>query len=94
VFVNAPLEICARRGTKGLHAKARAREIKEFTGLSAPYEPPSKPELVPRTDQPTMGKRVARVLNYLEAQGNETAVSILSLDENRTVVLVFEPEPL
>ena len=43
VFVNAPVEMCEQRDPKGLYAKARANEIKEFTGISAPYEAPAKP---------------------------------------------------
>src|SRR5207302_5481926 len=45
VFINAPLEICEQRDPKGLYAKARAKEIKEFTGISAPYELPPTPEI-------------------------------------------------
>jgi bifunctional enzyme CysN/CysC len=71
VFVNAPLEICERRDPKGLYAKARAGEIKEFTGISAPYEPPIKPEMELRTDQLTVNECVARILEYLSARGAE-----------------------
>jgi adenylylsulfate kinase len=46
VFVDAPLEVCEGRDPKGLYKKARAGEVKEFTGISAPYEAPEKPELV------------------------------------------------
>ncbi|MCL5271559.1 MAG: adenylyl-sulfate kinase [bacterium] len=45
VFVDAPLEVCERRDPKGLYAKARAGQIAEFTGISAPYEPPAEPDL-------------------------------------------------
>ncbi len=45
VFVECPLEVCEERDTKGLYKKARAGEIKEFTGISAPYEPPLDPEI-------------------------------------------------
>ena len=41
VYVNAPLEVCEARDPKGLYAKARAHQIKEFTGISAPYEAPA-----------------------------------------------------
>ena len=50
VFVDCPLEICEERDTKGLYKKARAGEIKEFTGISAPYEPPLNPEVTVNTD--------------------------------------------
>ncbi len=45
VFVDTPLEVCERRDVKGLYAKARAGEIQEFSGISAPYEPPKNPEI-------------------------------------------------
>ena len=50
VFVDCPLEVCEERDTKGLYKKARAGEIKEFTGISAPYEPPLNPEVTVNTD--------------------------------------------
>ena len=49
VFVECPLEVCEERDTKGLYKKARAGEIKEFTGISAPYEPPVDPEVTVNT---------------------------------------------
>ena len=49
VFVDCPLEVCEERDTKGLYKKARAGEIKEFTGISAPYEPPAAPEVTVNT---------------------------------------------
>lgn len=76
VFVNAPLEICEQRDPKGLYAKARAKEIKEFTGISAPYEAPLTPELELRTDQLTVAESVTHILDYLQVQDTETAISI------------------
>jgi bifunctional enzyme CysN/CysC len=76
VFVNAPLEICEQRDVKGLYAKARAQEIKEFTGVSAPYETPLKPEMELRTDQLTIQESVAKILEYLHFQDEETEISI------------------
>ncbi len=76
VFVNAPLEVCEQRDVKGLYAKARAQEIKEFTGVSAPYEPPTQPELELRTDQLTIAEAVAKILEYLHLQDEETEISI------------------
>jgi adenylyl-sulfate kinase len=76
IFVNAPLEVCEQRDPKGLYAKARAKEIKEFTGISAPYEPPLKPELELRTDQLTVNECVTRILDYLQVQDVATAISI------------------
>ena len=49
VFVDCPLNVCEERDTKGLYKKARAGEIKEFTGISAPYEPPMNPEVTVNT---------------------------------------------
>ena len=76
VFVNAPLAICEQRDPKGLYAKARANEIKEFTGISAPYEAPEKPEIELHTDRLTPAESVAKVVEYLHLQDEETAISI------------------
>jgi bifunctional enzyme CysN/CysC len=67
VYLNAPLEICEQRDTKGLYAKARAGEIKEFTGISAPYEPPLQPEIELPTGHQTVGECVATILAQLNA---------------------------
>jgi len=66
VFVNAPLEVCERRDPKGLYARARAGGLKEFTGISAPYEAPEQPELEVRTDQLTVPQCVAAILDRLK----------------------------
>jgi len=76
VYVNAPLEVCEQRDPKGLYAKARAKEIKEFTGISAPYEAPIEAELELRTDQLSVVECVTRILDYLQLQDSETAVAI------------------
>jgi adenylyl-sulfate kinase len=76
VFVNAPLDVCEQRDVKGLYAKARAQEIKEFTGISAPYEPPLNAELELSTDQLTIQESVAKILEYLHLQDEETEISI------------------
>jgi bifunctional enzyme CysN/CysC len=65
VFVDAPLEVCEQRDPKGLYKKARAGEIREFTGISAPYEAPNDPELTVRTDRETLQESVVRVLEFL-----------------------------
>jgi adenylylsulfate kinase len=54
VFVDSPLEVCERRDTKGLYKKARAGEIKDFTGIGAPYEPPKNPDVVLETGKLTV----------------------------------------
>jgi adenylylsulfate kinase len=51
VFVDAPLEVCEQRDVKGLYKKARAGEVKNFTGISSPYEKPSDPDVVIHTDR-------------------------------------------
>jgi adenylyl-sulfate kinase len=66
VFVNAPLAVCEARDPKGLYAKARRRKIRQFTGISAPYEPPVKPEIELRTDRLTVAAAVEKILKYLE----------------------------
>lgn len=69
VFVDCPLEVCEARDTKGLYQKARAGEIKEFTGISAPYEAPSQAELTVNTDSLTLDECTERVIAYLESKG-------------------------
>ena len=65
VFVDAPLEVCEARDPKNLYKKARAGEIREFTGIDAPYEAPEDPEIVVRTDQQTVDESVATILEQL-----------------------------
>ncbi|MGH8246060.1 MAG: adenylyl-sulfate kinase [Gammaproteobacteria bacterium] len=65
VFVNAPLEVCAQRDPKGLYAKARAGKIADFTGISAPYEAPERPEVELRTDLHSAWECVDRLMAYL-----------------------------
>ena len=69
VFVNAPLNVCEDRDVKGLYKRARSGEIKQFTGVSDPYEPPSNPEIECRTDLEELDESVAKVLNKLEELG-------------------------
>jgi bifunctional enzyme CysN/CysC len=65
IFVNCPIEVCEQRDPKKLYAKARAGEIKEFTGISAPYESPEKPELIIHTAKQTPSESVAIVIDFL-----------------------------
>ncbi|PYL66497.1 MAG: adenylyl-sulfate kinase [Verrucomicrobia bacterium] len=65
VFVEAPLEVCEARDPKNLYKKARAGQIREFTGIDAPYEAPEDPEIVVRTDQQTVDESVATILEQL-----------------------------
>ena len=65
IFVNCPLEICEQRDIKGLYKKARAGEIKDFTGINSPFEPPSKPELEIRSDQFSIDESSELIVNYI-----------------------------
>ncbi|MGF1471431.1 MAG: adenylyl-sulfate kinase [Rubrobacteraceae bacterium] len=69
VFVDAPLEVCAERDVKGLYKKAFAGEIKEFTGVSDPYEAPAAPDLVLKTAEETPEESARRVIDKLEFFG-------------------------
>jgi len=69
VFVKVPLEVAEERDPKGLYKKARAGEVKEFTGISAPYEEPLSPELVIDTSQFDLVQSTEMVLSYLNDRG-------------------------
>ncbi len=66
IFVNTPLEECERRDVKGLYAKARAGEIKNFTGINAPYELPENPDLEIDTTKMTVDEAVSVILKHLK----------------------------
>ncbi len=76
VFVNAPIEVCEKRDPKGLYAKARTNEIKDFTGISAPYEAPLKPEVELHTDKLDIPASVAQILEFLNLEDNEAPAMI------------------
>jgi adenylylsulfate kinase len=69
VHVDCPVEVCEQRDVKGLYKKARAGEIKEFTGISAPYEAPEKAELTIDTSGQSVEESARQILAYLERQG-------------------------
>jgi adenylylsulfate kinase len=69
VFVDCPVEVCERRDPKGLYAKARAGMIPEFTGISAPYEPPLEAEIVLHTDSESEEESALAVVTYLARCG-------------------------
>jgi adenylylsulfate kinase len=69
VYVKATVEVCEGRDTKGLYAKARAGELKEFTGISAPYEEPLSPEVTVDTGAQSVEESLAVIVEYLERQG-------------------------
>jgi adenylylsulfate kinase len=66
VYAKAPLEVCEERDVKGLYAKARSGEIKEFTGVSDPYEPPEDPEILVETDKQSPEESAKQILDFLE----------------------------
>lgn len=65
VFVDTPLEVCEQRDVKGLYKKARAGEVKNFTGIDSPYEKPESPDLVIKTEALTVEQSVERLLNVV-----------------------------
>jgi adenylyl-sulfate kinase len=69
VFVDCPVEECAKRDVKGMYAKAFAGEIANFTGVSDPYEEPENPEIVCHTAQETVEESTAKIIAYLEEHG-------------------------
>jgi bifunctional enzyme CysN/CysC len=69
IFVDTPLDVCIARDPKGLYEKALAGEIKNFTGIDQPYEPPEAPDLVLARDGETVEQATLRVISYLVEQG-------------------------
>ena len=69
VFMDTPLEVCEDRDVKGLYAKARAGEIKGFTGIDDPYEAPRDPEIRLTTENKTPEETAKDVIDYLEEKG-------------------------
>lgn len=69
VYVNAPLAVCEARDVKGLYKRARAGEIKAFTGIDDPYEPPLNPDLECHTDLESLEESVAKVWQKLQELG-------------------------
>lgn len=69
IFVNTPLETCERRDPKGLYKKARRGELKNFTGLDSPYEPPTNPELVLDALNDSPGELADRIIDFMHRQG-------------------------
>jgi adenylylsulfate kinase len=69
IFVDAPLEVCEARDPKGLYQKARAGQIKNFTGIDAPYEPPVEPQLVLKSAEFSPEALAEEVLRYLTEAG-------------------------
>ena len=76
VFVDTPIEVCEARDTKGMYAKARRGEIKDFTGINDPYEPPENPELTLDTVTHTPEDNARRILQHLLQRGFVRAQTI------------------
>jgi adenylylsulfate kinase len=69
IYVKASVETCEERDVKGLYAKARSGEIKEFTGVSDPYEEPVDPEITVETEQQSPEESAQQIVGYLEKHG-------------------------
>ncbi len=76
VFVDAPLELCEQRDVKGLYRKARAGEVKNFTGIDSPYEVPVSPDIVINTGEMSVEEGVAELVKVVEPR--------LRIDPNNT----------
>ena len=68
IYCNSPLSVCEQRDVKGLYKRARKGEIKNYTGISSPYEPPEQPDLELDTANDTVEANVERVLEFLESR--------------------------
>ncbi len=66
IYINTPLEVCEQRDVKGLYAKARRGEIKDFSGINSPYEAPENPAIEIETTQLTLAQSVNKILTYLQ----------------------------
>ena len=69
IYCKASLEICEARDVKGLYKRARAGEIKNYTGIDSPYEAPDNPELIIDTDKETLDESVSKIYSFLERKG-------------------------
>lgn len=82
VFVDTPLEVCEQRDVKGMYAKARRGEIKEFTGIDDPYEPPLNPEITLETTTHSPEHNARLILDYLARKGFVRIISSADADPN------------
>lgn len=69
VYVECPVEVAERRDTDGWYARARRGEVQEFTGVNAPYEAPTAPEVHVHSDQESVDEAAGRVIRFLESRG-------------------------
>ncbi len=65
IFINAPIEVCEERDIKGLYKKARKGEIKNFTGIDSPFEPPKHPDIELKTDKLSIEESVKKSIRYI-----------------------------
>jgi adenylylsulfate kinase len=65
IFINTPIEVCEQRDIKGLYAKARRGELKNFTGIDSPFEIPENPDIEIKTDKQTIEESVKQALDYI-----------------------------
>ena len=75
VWIDVPVEVAEQRDPKGLYKKAREGKIPEFTGISAPYEEPLKPEIHIRSDQTSVEESVKIIVKYLKDKGYLSATA-------------------
>ncbi len=78
IYIKASVEACEKRDVKGLYKQARAGEIKDFTGISAPYEEPQNPDLTVDTEKNTVDENVAALVKYVERQLVDPAMHLSS----------------
>ena len=69
VFLKCDLRVCEERDPKGLYKKARSGEIRNFTGISDPYEPPESAEIILETDKLSIGESLDKIMDYLRGTG-------------------------
>ncbi len=69
IFVTCSLDTCEKRDPKGMYKKARAGEIREFTGIDSPYEEPENPEIVINTEEQTVEDSLDKIITYLKERG-------------------------
>ena len=69
VFVDTPIEVCEQRDAKGMYARARRGELKAFTGVDDPYEPPLSPEIRLETVHASVEENIGRIVEYLQKRG-------------------------
>src|SRR5262252_1214594 len=86
IYVKCPVSVLAERDVKGLYRKALAGEIKEFTGVSDPYEPPVEPDITVETDLETVPESTRKIIDFLQVRG------LLTLRELELSVIVAGPE--